>query len=214
MTDVGNTANQVSPIIKESEVDMFRDFFNRLANTVVQASDFAAQVSNLRVELDQIRAEAAEVRRRNMELDEELAYVREQRNKAQEEARQNAERAAQMEKEREEHRTRADMAEADSHSLQSALDTARRERDEAQFRVLELTEAKEKAEALLNDLRAKLGIPVPPADLPPLTQTAPKSMTELVPPPEPERVYVEPGHPDFHLTTAFDHDMGMWYYTR
>lgn len=230
MTD-GTTATQVSPIISESEVTMFRDFMNRLANTVVQASDFAKQVDILREELNTIREDASAVRKRNSELDEELAYVREQRNKAQDEARQANHEAGQW-------KSSYEMAEKNFSNASAELDHQRNviaelktERDEAQFRVLELTERAEKAESVLNDLRSRLGLPVPVAELPPLMpaptpEPTPSPLAEPAPAPtsgpsagpggssepEQERVYAKYGDPNFNKTDTYDPDKNAWYY--
>lgn len=243
MTD-GNKAVQVSPtgMIQEGEVNMLRDFFERFANTVVSASEFAKQVSDLRADLETIRAEGEALRQRNALLDTELAEVREARDKARRERDQFESQATQADKLLASANAEVDAQSNTIYDLRQRIETLLKERDEAQFANIELSEAKAKAEAILNDFRARLGIPTPPADLgtfqpkpvsPDLTPTpgleqnpAPAETTDwwanpVQPVEEPkaepaeERVYPDPQNADeFRKAHIWDDNLRQWYYVK
>jgi len=182
-------AIQVSPVLSEGEMKSFQDMFARIANTITQASELTAKFTDLSHKVDDLSHSLEVAQARNSNLDEALLRVRTERDelsvKLQDMLLECVDlRSALASVER------ANAANVDTaQALSTQAAEARKDRDDAQFQVLTLTEELDKAKAALASIHAALGFT-------PSTPT-PAALIEPQPTPEPtlrsEPVFVGEG---------------------
>ena len=174
--------------ISSEELSTMQRWFERLSNTIVAASEFAAKVEALSSEVDALKADIDNYRAENERLDRELHEVRRQRDEAQEQHKQVSAILSTNETELLRTGQALDKARGELDSTNRSLAEARRERDDAQFRVLELTERAERAEATLKKFRDMLGDNAsPPTTATVIAESGPT--TDYKPASEMKRVY-------------------------
>lgn len=150
MTD-GTTGIPVAPTAED--ISMAQTVFQKAADALVNMSHLANEVAELRQQVQQMNDTLSSLRRQNDSLDEALANSRQRRQELEQQL-ASARDEAQREK------ARADSAEAKRDAYFNEMsgyiedrEQARKERDDAQLRVLELEERVEKAEGQLRDIR-------------------------------------------------------------
>lgn len=141
--------NQANPMPTEAEMNAVKDMFSRMANFIVEASQLTREVSNLRFEVDVIRRDLETAHNRNRALDDALMQAQKERDEARAELAVVREASALVEREltrlTDERKGDVDVI----NSLRAANDSLRRERDEASFKNLELSDELEKVKGQL-----------------------------------------------------------------
>ena len=148
----GTTATQVSPVIEEHEMSQFQQMFQKISDTIVQASALAKEVSELRAATSELRHDVEYVRSRNKELDQLVSDVREQRDRARSEAEELKHKLATAEAEVEIERSQREINSRRMQDLVDQLTRATKERDDHAFRNLELSEALDKSKEDLRNI--------------------------------------------------------------
>lgn len=143
----GNTAIQVSPFNPEDR-EMTRGFFEKIADTVVEASELTKVVAQLRGDLDRLRIDVESYRAENFRLDSEVQELRGQRDEARSEAHGLREVCHKQEVEVTNLNMRNDNlarllqeAEASNAELIDSRRAMTMERDDAQIKVMELEDS-------------------------------------------------------------------------
>ena len=134
-------------LVTSGDATMVSKFFNDIANRIIQASELAKELDQLRFEFDQLKGEVEKYRIDNARLDEEVNRLRAERNDLQS---ANAQILADIRNVSQELAMTVEAltrARAESDNWQSSYSTAyndyaaaKRDRDEAYWRNLELDE--------------------------------------------------------------------------
>jgi outer membrane murein-binding lipoprotein Lpp len=144
------TTTQESPSMSFNADDAtsVSKFFQGLADSVIQASTLAKEVEELRTVVEQLKHDVEVYRETTARLDEEVQRLRTERQALQDE---NAQLRADLDKERSDHATTANLhsiavGTSDNWHNQfiataQTLDTTKRERDDAQLKIMELEDA-------------------------------------------------------------------------
>ena len=191
MTD-GNMGFQVAPT--EDEMANASAILTRMINAVVGMSQLQADVDMLRTTVQSLQSDAERLRNQNAGLDEALFHARQARHELEAKAKA-AEESAMIASAASKTAIRSrDYAESQLADTKSALTQALDERDEAQFRVLELEDKLKAAEGKLAKVQEVFGIVTEPPKAEPV-------QAEPIPAPEPAPL-ADPAPP---TRTYFDH---------
>lgn len=144
----GNTATTgntgIGPFNPEDQA-MTRSFFEKIADTVVQASELAKVVEQMRSELDALRASIEQVRSDNARMDAEIYDLRSQRDSLRQECAEKGTRIGQLSLENENLSRkneslaeRLQEAEMSISALGEEVIALRLSRDNAEYRSVEL----------------------------------------------------------------------------
>ncbi len=145
----GNTAlagANLGPFNPEDQMSV-RSFFEKIADTVCDASELSKEVARLRTELEHLAQEVQIVREQNWRMDQEIVELRSQRDSARADNENLRgllnKQSSELQRFQEANTRMAD--EADRHNedhqqMAQTLRTVRDERDEAQVTVMELEE--------------------------------------------------------------------------
>ena len=127
-----------APAVTESDMNFVRSIFERMANSVVEASRAAPELANLRSEVEAFRKDVQEMRTKNSYLDEELTKARSERDAAKRDADEIEDRCVQLITEKDQLVRSLDQKTLDIQDLSRQTSDLRRERDDAQMRNMEL----------------------------------------------------------------------------
>jgi chromosome segregation ATPase len=152
MTD-GNTVATINPV-SENDMSIFKQTFERFAQSVVDASQVQGTIASIRSELEALRNEIASVRAHNVELDNELTYVRQARDNANADANILRDKVSSLEAFASDDAKAMNDYRAEINRLSNDLSSAKQDRDDASYKNLELSEALEKANAKLAKFKA------------------------------------------------------------
>src|SRR5205823_4411260 len=146
----------------------FSGYINHIRDTFINASELAREVQSLREQVAQVTSdfqnkvaevekEVSDLRQANAWADETLQRVRAERDAAQTHAQE-------LQAELSQARHDLNGAQADHNNLlqqhqtlQERHDAVRRERDDANFRIMELEEENQRVKAQLEGIKAALG---------------------------------------------------------
>lgn len=140
MTDIGNTGSQVAPNVNEQEINMVREIFEKMANSLVGLSSAAKDIAEMREQLEGLKQDIERTQGRNRELDEMVAHVRRERDEAVREVTVARDALTEATKQLEGVNSENSMLRRDIEILNSDLITAKRDRDDASFKNMELEE--------------------------------------------------------------------------
>lgn len=156
------TASPVSPVFNPEDAMQTRSFFEKIADTIVEASELRKIVAEMRRELNFLREDIDKVRNENWRMDQEIVELRGQRDRLLAESAEKGKRIGELELEN------ANLVRSNSalsNHLQDADEVVKtfrndfgsvgKERDDAQFRTMELEETLRKVEAETLEWRAK-----------------------------------------------------------
>lgn len=163
----GNMATQASAIsptsqVTEEDMGKVREIFERGINALVDVSRLAETVKALQYQVDGLQRDVQKYRNQNDMLDEYLVKARQERDTA-------TQRAATAERERQDYaNTNTDLLRARDATdvlLQESLDkahTLEKERDDAQFKVMEYEEKVATLQAKLDKFLSLISEMTPP----------------------------------------------------
>lgn len=169
----GTTATTLAP--SEDEMNKITEVFGKMRDTVIAASALAKEVGELRNAVGDLRKEVDHLRETNHWLDQQCTELRTQRDQA------IRDKSATID---ELNRAKSELDLVQHHFNNQQMELARlndeiakvkRERDDANFRVLELEEAKEASDKRLAAVQSALGIAQPVKELEPIPQPSPEA---------------------------------------
>lgn len=147
MTDIGNTGSQVASNVNEQEINMVREIFEKMANSLVGLSSAAKDIAEMREQLAGLKQDIEHTQARNRELDEMVAHVRRERDEAIASRAEAWEHAEKLNHSIDGLNAEATRLRNDLESTTTQLVEARRDRDDASFKNMELEEKlKERAD--------------------------------------------------------------------
>ncbi len=223
MTD-GTTGFQVAPIT-EDEMSRVHDILTRAINAIVSMSQLSKDVESLRNQVAQLTDDSTRLRRTNDALEESLSNSRRNRQEMEAKLNDEIERSIQAQSERERATEKANALAADVEYLSKDLHAERREREDAQYKVMELQDALDKLRHTHDSIKSALGIVDPPKAVQEVTPSAPPSLGPMVqpstevgdhtvplgtttqPPGEPTRRYIS----DWQAGAMWDTDKQSYY---
>lgn len=193
MTTDGNTAIPVSPTEESMKL---ADIFRKAADAVVAASSMPETIARLMSQVDSLQTELEQRNQHAQELDQTIHELREQRDAY------HAERD-QVRIDNDNYVRQIDEMHKDMTATNAELDAVkmerdhmRGERDDAQFRVLQLEEELAKHKATLADFHDKLAGFFPAPEPTPTPEPAMQSEHTPNPAPAPEMLPVIPADPE------------------
>lgn len=140
----GTTAFPVSPFNPEDAMSV-QSFMASIADTIVQASQLAKTVKELRWQLDALKDDVDKYHAENVRMDKEIIELRDQRNSARadnenlrETLRRVSDERDSLQRDKETLSGSYDALASRNDSLCADLAQARKERDDAQMKVMEL----------------------------------------------------------------------------
>lgn len=183
----GTTGIQVAPIPTESEMASIRQIFTNVANALVRASELAKTVTELETKFSSLNEDHTRVMARSDQLEQSLSEARMQRDEAQSNLVQvKAERDA-ANAEATANANGWSEAKTEVDNLNAKLETVGIDRDAAYKAWQEVDARAAKAEATLNELKAKMETffskPAEPTASPePIPEPRPLTEAEVHPP--------------------------------
>lgn len=151
MTD-GTTVATINPVLTETEMSLI----TRLANFVVQSSDLHNKFPTLEAEIASMRRQLDHEQTVARDFSEQLIKVGQERDEAKAEAKAAIDSRIRVETDYQQLQAKFDRLDADFHKAHDDYAAARKDRDDAQFKVLELTEEVDKLKAKLAKFHAIL----------------------------------------------------------
>jgi DNA repair exonuclease SbcCD ATPase subunit len=134
-------------IVTSEDANVVSNFFNNVANRIIQASELAKKLDQLQHDFEQLKQEVEKYREDNARLDEEVNRLRAERNDLQSANAQILTDFRNVSQELEHTRTALDTTRRESDTWQSSYNTAwndlalaKSDRDNANWRVVELEE--------------------------------------------------------------------------
>lgn len=137
-------------------------FFQGIADSVVMASTLPAEVEELRGVVNQLKADVEAYREHNARMDEEITNLRKERQALQDE---NAQLRAAGDREHTDHMLaqerwgqacqERDRWHNESITVSTLLEEAKRERDDAQMKIMELEDSLRSKDSELSHIRAE-----------------------------------------------------------
>lgn len=138
-----------APLLGDTDMAMIPDLLARVANTIVAASSFAKDVERMRSELDSLSADLRTEREQAVILRETVASVTAQRDEAKADVIRLNDDVIRVTNEVGQFKTKADYLETKERQHLGRISDLQKERDEAQFANLELTDRVASLEAKL-----------------------------------------------------------------
>lgn len=148
--------------VTQEDITMFGQMFAKLSTIIVDASELGQQMPELRKEIDQLRGDIDDYRKRNQELDEILHTTRVQRDEAQERVKSLDYAILSQARELEDLRKAHETTNQNLHHVEGELKTTKSERDDSQFRVMELEDENKKLRETLDKFQDLIQSVVPP----------------------------------------------------
>lgn len=117
-----------------------KDIFSRMADTIVQASNLNVEVGELRASVERLTQDVDRMVQRNRALDDALVTAQNERNQAREELKQTRDSLTNALSDRDRVSDILLMRDERIQRLEGELNQAKRDRDDAAFRNLEIEE--------------------------------------------------------------------------
>lgn len=171
----GTTAT-ISPVVQEDEMSKVRELFDRAANAIVQASELAKVVGDLRSEVDGLKRDVERMRNQNEMLDQALTTARQARDNALGKLAETESTLSRTISDRDSAQREADNWQRQANDNAEKLHGVTVERDDAQFHVMELQDALDKANAKLAKFKALMAEDEPKPE-PALTASPPQALS-------------------------------------
>lgn len=157
MTD-GNTDIHVVPVLSEGEMKSFQELFSKIANTITQASSLAGEFEKIKTQVSGLTNDLEYQRSRNSTLDEAITHLRSERDEANRLLSEGRVEWNNLKNDYSNLQYQLDDSVKSVNTLETANTEIIKDRDEAMFKVLELTEELDKAKASLASIHKALGI--------------------------------------------------------
>lgn len=202
MTD-GTTGIQVAPIT-EDDMSLVRSILQRATDAIIGMSQLSTDVDMLRETVTSMQADTERLRNQNNALDEALNYSRSERDRQASELGNVKADLAGVKAEGDAYKLENDKLTLSNEQYQIDLDLTRRERDDAQFQVLDLQERLAVAEGKLAKINEALGSIAAPVEAKPEPEPAP------VQDPRPVQATAEPVAVDWNKPYHWDPVQGHY----
>jgi hypothetical protein len=174
-----SNVSYATPQVEDQEMGRVREIFDRALNALVDASTLAKEVEQVKSDLEGLKAQVTHYRNTIANQDDQITRLRQDRDAART-AQYHAEDEARHQVTKLENLTR------ETESLSSAnvrlnerITEVSKERDEAQFKLLELTEAHNELSKKLDTIKSLFGTVATPVTLPPEPSTVNASTTPV-----------------------------------
>lgn len=140
----------------EAEMTSVANLFNRMRDAIIDASHLAGEVAGLRKEVGDFRHEIEELRSTNRWLNEQNMSLLKARDTAEDEARRQSEARLAAEQSLASEQREHGFTKGDLDAARASVALANKDRDDAQFRVMELDEELTKVKAALAAVTAAI----------------------------------------------------------
>jgi chromosome segregation ATPase len=147
---------------EDQEMGKVREIFDRALNALVDATSLAKTVEQLKVDLESLKVQVTHYRNTIANQDDQITRLRQDRDAARTAQYQAEDTARHMVTNLEDHKREVDSLSSANVRLNDRVSELTKERDEAQFKLLEIQESHSVLSQKLDNIKAQFATLFPP----------------------------------------------------